>query len=304
MRKNNSNIGRRRNKPDYIENYIINEPGQLLPFMLATLAPRSRSEIKSYLAHGNVMLNGKVTTQFDQQLQVNDEVVINFTRPFVVVRNRMIKVIYEDQDIIVVEKKSGLLSVPNSQTNKTVKTALDIVNQYVNEQDGRSHAYVCHRLDQYTSGILIFAKNPVVQEKFRNDWNVYVVERKYTAICEGYPEKEEGEIRSYLNETNAMRVYSTQNPEEGKLAVTRYKVVKRMGDYCMMDIQILTGRKNQIRVHMKDLGCPIAGDRKYGAQSDPCNRLMLHNHALQFVHPMTHENLRFELPLPSEFGGK
>lgn len=304
MRKNNSNIGRRRNKPDYIENYIINEPGQLLPFMLATLAPRSRSEIKSYLAHGNVMLNGKVTTQFDQQLQVNDEVVINFTRPFVVVRNRMIKVIYEDQDIIVVEKKSGLLSVPNSQTNKTVKTALDIVNQYVNEQDGRSHAYVCHRLDQYTSGILIFAKNPVVQEKFRNDWNVYVVERKYTAICEGYPEKEEGEIRSYLNETNAMRVYSTQNPEEGKLAVTRYKVVKRMGDYCMMDIQILTGRKNQIRVHMKDLGCPIAGDRKYGAQSDPCNRLMLHNNALQFVHPMTHENLRFELPLPSEFGGK
>lgn len=304
MRKNNSNIGRRRNKPDYIENYIINEPGQLLPFMLATLAPRSRSEIKSYLAHGNVMLNGKVTTQFDQQLQVNDEVVINFSRPFVVVRNRMIKVIYEDQDIIVVEKKSGLLSVPNSQTNKTVKTALDIVNQYVNEQDGRSHAYVCHRLDQYTSGILIFAKNPVVQEKFRNDWNVYVVERKYTAICEGYPEKEEGEIRSYLNETNAMRVYSTQNPEEGKLAVTRYKVVKRMGDYCMMDIQILTGRKNQIRVHMKDLGCPIAGDRKYGAQSDPCNRLMLHNHALQFVHPMTHENLRFELPLPSEFGGK
>lgn len=304
MRKNNSNIGRRRNKPDYIENYIINEPGQLLPFMLATLAPRSRSEIKSYLAHGNVMLNGKVTTQFDQQLQVNDEVVINFSRPFVVVRNRMIKVIYEDQDIIVVEKKSGLLSVPNSQTNKTVKTALDIANQYVNEQDGRSHAYVCHRLDQYTSGILIFAKNPVVQEKFRNDWNVYVVERKYTAICEGYPEKEEGEIRSYLNETNAMRVYSTQNPEEGKLAVTRYKVVKRMGDYCMMDIQILTGRKNQIRVHMKDLGCPIAGDRKYGAQSDPCNRLMLHNHALQFVHPMTHENLRFELPLPSEFGGK
>lgn len=304
MRKNNSNIGRRRNKPDYIENYIINEPGQLLPFMLATLAPRSRSEIKSYLAHGNVMLNGKVTTQFDQQLQVNDEVVINFTRPFVVVRNRMINVIYEDPDIIVVEKKSGLLSVPNSQTNKTVKTALDIVNQYVNEQDGRSHAYVCHRLDQYTSGILIFAKNPVVQEKFRNDWNVYVVERKYTAICEGYPENEEGEIRSYLNETNAMRVYSTQNPEEGKLAVTRYKVVKRMGDYCMMDIQILTGRKNQIRVHMKDLGCPIAGDRKYGAQSDPCNRLMLHNNALQFVHPMTHENLRFELPLPSEFGGK
>ncbi len=303
MRNKNSNKAPRRNKPDYIETYRISEPGQLLPFLLAKLAPRSRSEIKSYLAHGNVMLNGRVTTQFDEQLQLDDEVMVNFTRPFVVVRNRMIKIIYEDPDLIVVEKKSGLLSVPNSQTNKTVKTALDIVDQYVNEMDGHSHAYVCHRLDQYTSGILIFAKNPEVQEKFRNDWNVHVVERKYTAICEGYPRKEEGEIRSYLNENNAMRVYSTNNPEEGKLAVTRYKVVKRMGDYCMMDIQILTGRKNQIRVHMKDLGCPIAGDRKYGAQSDPCNRLMLHNHALQFIHPITHENLRFELPLPKEFGG-
>lgn len=300
MQRKNQNQGRRTSKKDYIETYKILEPGRLLDFMFAALAPRSKTEIKSYLQRGCVMHNGKVTSQFDEQLQSEDEVAINLTRPFAVIRNAMVKVIWEDNDLVVIEKKSGLLSVP-TRTNKREKSALEIVDEYVNSQDGRSHAYVCHRLDHYTSGILIFAKNQEVQDILRNQWNTHVVERKYTAICEGCPEKQEGEIRSYLVENEAMLVHSSQNPEEGKLAVTRYKVVKMMGDYCMMDIQILTGRKNQIRVHMKELGCPIAGDRKYGAVSNPCGRLMLHNHALQFIHPVTHENLRFELPLPSTF---
>ena len=176
-----------------------------------------------------------------------------------------------------------------------------IVDDYVYAEDGRSHAYVCHRLDQYTSGILIFAKNSYVQQLFRDSWSTYVVERMYMAIVEGCPQKLEGEVRSYLAENSAMKVYSTDNPEEGKLSVTRYKVIKTVGDYSQVDIQLLTGRKNQIRVHMSDLGCPIAGDKKYGAQSNPCGRLMLHNYALQFYHPITRENLRFELPLPAVF---
>lgn len=300
MRRNNANHGPRANKPDYIETYKILEPGRLLDFMLAALAPRSRSEIKSYLVHGNVKHNDQVTTQFDEQLQEGDEVVINFSRPFAVLRNHALRLIWEDESLVVVEKKSGLLTVPTGP-NRREKTAIDIVNDYVYRQDGRSHAYVCHRLDQYTSGILIFAKKPEVQDILRNRWNVHVIERKYTAICEGHPKQPEGEVRSYLAENSAMLVYSTQNPEEGKLSVTRYKVIKRIGDYSMIDIQILTGRKNQIRVHMKDLGCPIAGDKKYGAVSNPCGRLMLHNHVLQFIHPVTKENLRFELPLPAEF---
>ena len=302
MRHNNNRKGRHTAKPDYLETYRIEVPGQLLQFMYERLAPRSRSEIKSYLVHGNVMVNGTICTQFDQQLQVGDEVLINFSRPFAVLRHHMVRVIWEDQDLVVIEKKSGLLTVPTGP-NRREKTAQDIVNDYVYAQDGHSHAYVCHRLDQYTSGILIFAKNSEAQQILRNEWNTHVIERKYTAVCEGYPEKEEGEIRSYLKENNAMKVYSTDNPEEGKLSVTRYKVVRRMGDYCLMDIQILTGRKNQIRIHMSDLGCPIAGDKKYGAVSNPCGRLMLHNHVLQFIHPMTHENLRFELPIPSSFKG-
>lgn len=300
MRHNNNNNRRRNLQPDRIVAYTIDEPGQLLPFLMQVLAPRSRTEIKHFLSHSHVQHNGTTTTQFDEQLQHGDEVVINFSRPFASMTNHMVKLIYEDPDLVVIEKKSGLLTVP-SGPDKREKTAQKIVDEYVYAQDGRSHAYVCHRLDQYTSGILIFAKNSQVQQMLRDSWSTYVVERLYMAICEGAPKQPEGEVRSYLAENNAMKVYSTDDPSKGKLSVTRYKVLKTVGDYSQIDIQILTGRKNQIRVHMSDLGCPVAGDKKYGAQSNPCGRLMLHNYALQFIHPVTRENLRFELPLPKNF---
>lgn len=286
-------------RPDHIEVYTPNEETTLLPFLLQVLAPRSRTDIKSVLAHNHVRVNGNPTTQFDQPLLPGDEVFINFTHAFVALNSRMVRLMYEDQDLIVIEKQSGLLTVPAG--NNREKTAQKIVDDYVYACDGRSHAFVCHRLDQYTSGILIFAKNSRVQELFRNSWTTYVVERKYLAVCEGKPAKEEGEVRSYLAENSAMKVYSTDDPEKGKLSVTRYKVLKSNGAYSEVDIQLLTGRKNQIRVHMSDLGCPIAGDKKYGAKTNPCGRLMLHNYVLQFFHPVTRENLRFELPIPKIF---
>lgn len=271
----------------------------MLPFLLQVLAPRSRTEVKSILAHSHVKVNGTATTQFDQPLAPGDEVLINFTHPFLSLNSRMVRLMYEDPDIVVIEKQSGLLTVPAGQTRE--KTAQKIVDDYLYASDGHSHAYVCHRLDQYTSGILIFAKNSQVQQMFRDSWTSYVVERRYLAVCEGVPADPEGEVRSYLAENSAMKVYSTDDPEKGKLSVTRYKVLKTHGDYSQVDIQLLTGRKNQIRVHMSDLGCPIAGDRKYGAKTNPIGRLMLHNYVLQFFHPITRENLRFELPIPKNF---
>ena len=270
-----------------------------LPFLLQVLAPRSRTDIKSVLSHSHVKVNGTATTQFDQPLAPGDEVLINFTHPFLSLNSRMVRLMYEDPDIVVIEKQSGLLTVPAGQTRE--KTAQKIVDDYLYASDGHSHAYVCHRLDQYTSGILIFAKNSQVQQMFRDSWTSYVVERRYLAVCEGVPADPEGEVRSYLAENSAMKVYSTDDPEKGKLSVTRYKVLKTQGDYSQVDIQLLTGRKNQIRVHMSDLGCPIAGDRKYGAKTNPIGRLMLHNYVLQFFHPITRENLRFELPIPKNF---
>lgn len=286
-------------KPDHIEVYYPESATTLLPYLLQVLAPRSRTDIKSILSHSHVSVNGKPTTQFDQPLNAGDELLINFTHPFLTLNSRMVRLMYEDQDIIVIEKQSGLLTVPAG--NNRERTAQKIVDDYVYASDGHSHAYVCHRLDQYTSGILIFAKNSQVQQLLRDSWATYVVERRYMAVCENQPAQKEGEVRSYLAENSAMKVYSTNDPEKGKLSVTRYKCLKVNGDYCQMDVQILTGRKNQIRVHMSDLGCPVAGDKKYGAQSNPCGRLMLHNYALQFIHPVTRENLRFELPIPGNF---
>lgn len=286
-------------RPDHIEVYHPEAPTTLLPFLIEALAPRSRSDVKSILAHSHVSVNGTPTTQFNLPLQPSDEVLINFTHPFLTLNHRMVRLMYEDQDIIVIEKQSGLLTVPAGQTRE--KTAQKIVDDYVYASDGYSHAYVCHRLDQFTSGIVIFAKNSHVQQTLRDAWTSYVVERRYMAVCEGTPEPEKGEVRSYLAENSAMKVYSTDDPSKGKLSVTRYETLKSNGAYSLVDIQILTGRKNQIRVHMSDLGCPIAGDKKYGAKTSPCGRLMLHNYVLQFIHPVTKENLRFELPLPASF---
>lgn len=286
-------------RPDYIEIYNAESETTLLAYLFEKLAPRSKTDIKSILAHNHVTVNREPTTQFNTPLKPGDEVYINFSRPFVKLENRMLHLMYEDNDIVIVNKESGLLSVPAGRTRE--KTAQKIVDDYVYAQDSHSHAYVVHRLDQFTSGILIFAKNADVQQTLRHAWSTYVVERNYMAIVEGCPKDMEGEVRSYLVENSAMKVYSTKDTEKGKLAVTRYKVLKQSRGYSKVDIQILTGRKNQIRVHMSDLKCPIAGDMKYGAQTNPWGRMMLHNYALQFIHPVTKENMRFELPLPRNF---
>ena len=278
---------------DRIEKFHSAVPTTLLSFMREVMKERSHSEVKRLLVHQHVQVNGVTTTQYDMPLTADDEVAINFARPFFSLSHRMVKLLYEDEALVVVEKQSGLLTVPAG--NRSQSTAQDIVDEYVHARDGRSHAFIVHRLDQFTSGILIFAKTSEVQHMLRDAWTTYVVERRYMAVVEGTPEPPSGEIRTYLAENSAMRVYSTQNPEEGKLAVTRYETLQSNGSYSQVDVQILTGRKNQIRVHLSEMGCPVAGDRKYGAQSNPWGRLMLHNYVLQFIHPLTREQMRFEL---------
>ena len=297
---NNPQRGRRVNRPDNISVFYPEAETTLLAYLIEVLSPKSRTEIKSLLAHQQVMLNGTPTRQFDEPLAPGDEVVVNFSRPFATLNHPMINLMYEDEHIVVISKESGLLSEPVGARSRE-KSAQKIVDEYLYASDGRTHAYTVHRLDQFTSGILIFAKNPAVQRKLREAWSTYIVERRYMAIVEGTPRDPEGEISSYLVENKNMVVYSTRDPEKGKLAVTRYHVIKSSRGYSQVDLQILTGRKNQIRVHLSDIKCPIAGDRKYGAKTNPKGRLMLHNYLLQFIHPVTRENLKFDLPLPRIF---
>jgi 23S rRNA pseudouridine1911/1915/1917 synthase len=293
------NANRRSFQPDQIEEYRPKEQTTLLKFLNVVLAGRSNTTIKGYLKRQHCMINGVPTTQYNAPIGPEDVLSINLTRPYVTFQNRMVNLLYEDDDLIVVEKKSGLLSV--GVPNNREYTCQGIVERYIQRCYGHGHAYIVHRLDQYTSGILIFAKNRETMNLLRDAWNNYVVERRYVAVVEGVPEKEEGECVSYLTENDAYRVYSTDIPEDGKLAVTRYKVIKTKGNYSMLDILILTGRKNQIRVHMSEMGHPVAGDKKYEAKTNPCGRLMLHNSVLQFIHPRTHRQMRFELPIPKCF---
>ena len=285
--------------PNQIFHYYPVENTTLLNFLYAILAPKSKSDIKSMLAHNHVAVNGQPLTQFDTPLTPRDKVSVNFTRPFAVLRSGQLHIIYEDKHLVVVEKAAGLLSMGRDSSKKT---AHSLLTDYLKQKDSRSMAYICHRLDQYTSGILVFAKDPDTQRELRYNWDNYVRERSYTAVVEGCPEEERQELRHNLVENNTnMKVYVARKPDEGRLAVTRYSVVQQGEYHALLDLQIFTGRKNQIRVQLAEIGYPVAGDRKSGGRTNPIGRLMLHNHRLAIVHPVTGELLRFEAPIPASF---
>ncbi len=300
MRNNNSQAKRptRKLKEDLIRNYRSSEQTTLLEFLFAILKDKSKNTVKSLLKHKHIAINGNPTTQFDTPINPEDEISINFDRPFRVFKNSKLRIMFEDDYIIVIDKSSGLLSMGTDRDKE--KTAYYILSDYLKKQDPRNKIFIVHRLDRETSGVMLFAKTANAQTILQRDWDNMVLDRKYHAIIEGTPEKETGELRSYLAENNAMNVYST-DPEAGKLAITQYKVAKSKGRYSLVELTLLTGRKNQIRVHMSEFGFPVAGDKKYGARTNPGKRLMLHASKLQFVHPMTRENLTFETPIPAKF---
>ncbi|MDE5843315.1 MAG: RluA family pseudouridine synthase [Muribaculaceae bacterium] len=273
----------------------------LLSFVADQFKDTPRNDHKKWLKFGHIMINGVVTTQFDAPVEPGDWVEINVTRPYVVFRNPRMQLVYEDDDVIVVNKGYGLLSVGTGNAKKEA-TAYNILKDYVKDVDPRQKIFVVHRLDRATSGLMMFAKSPEAQEAMQHNWNNMVLERRYVAVLEGNLKQDEGIIRSYLGETSRFEVYSSNEPGEGlRLATTRYKVLGRGNGYTLVEFSLDTGRKNQIRVHAKELGHPIAGDRKYGAKSSPINRLALHARTLRFAHPVTRKDMRFETPIPAKF---
>ncbi len=267
---------------------------------------RKRTAIKSLLAHNQVAVNGTPEKQFDTQLRPGQEVKVNLSREFKVFYNRRLKLVYEDDDIIVVNKGYGLLSMGNDKVKEG--TAYTILRDYLKWQDPRNKLFIVHRLDRDTSGLMVFAKSIEAKENLQHNWNNMVLSRKYLAVVEGRPDPAEGIVKSYLAENSRYEVYSTDNPDEGQLAITRYRTLKSRNGYSLMEVELDTGRKNQIRVHMKDLGHPITGDRRYGAGSSPIHRMALHAQTLRFVHPITRKDMNFTTPTPISFskivGGK
>ena len=266
--------------------------------ILQDFYPQSpRTRIKKILQHDNVICNGKVVTLHSFRLKPGDVVEVKdspgtpkrATAPF--------PVLYEDQEIIVVEKPVGIStsSIDNSPN------VYHILSQYLKDQSkGRIKAYVVHRIDKEVSGVLLFAKSEKAMNIIKDNWKQ--TKKLYYALVEGKPERPEGTIESWLAEDKNFKVSSTHmQSEKAKFAITHYRTIKQLNKLTLLEVNIETGRKNQIRVHMSDLGCPIVGDRKYGASADFVRRVRLHAFYLSFPHPYTKEIITVESPLPEGF---
>ncbi|MBQ7136513.1 MAG: RNA pseudouridine synthase [Bacilli bacterium] len=213
-------------------------------------------------------------------------------------KNEKLDIIYEDKDIIVVNKPAGLLTISTDKEKE--KTLFHKVYVYIKKKNKNNKIFIVHRLDKDTSGIVMFAKSESLKVKFQNDWDNLAIERKYVAIVHGVVKDKKREIVSWLKETKTLLTYSSNKKEGGKKAITEYRVVGNNDNYSLLDIDIKTGRKNQIRVHMKDIEHPIVGDNKYGL-NDKFKRMYLHAYKLSIIHPVTKKIFAFETDIPTNF---
>ena len=269
---------------------------KLLEFLYESFPERSRKSVKSLLEQKQIMIQNQIVTRFDYPLEPGMDVIILKKKPTPVVTLRKMDLLYEDEHLLVIEKSAGLLSVATEKENE--ETAFSILKSYVKKSHHRAELYIVHRLDRDTSGILMFARTKEIQKKLQDNWENAVTKRIYYAVVEGNVQMVEGEIVSSLKENKALTMYSSKTPGDGQKAVTRYRVLKSNGRYTLLEVSLQTGRKNQIRVHLQDIGHSIAGDKKYGAATDPLGRLGLHAGILEFFHPATGKCLHFESSVP------
>ncbi|MBO4939751.1 MAG: RluA family pseudouridine synthase [Clostridia bacterium] len=298
--------------PVYTATYKVNRSDELLEFLLRK-CNTSRNNVKSLLVRKQVLVNGSVVTQYNFVLAKDDEVKIakkpmkdaavakippTSKRANMPVRSKL-PIIYEDEDFIAIDKPVGLLSV---ESDKETDCAYGYVLAYMQAKDKNARPFILHRIDKETSGVLVFAKNVKIHSMLKLHWNEQVQTREYYAIVEGVLEKKADTVTSYLKENVNNLVYSTKDPS-GQKAVTHYEVVKENEKFSLLKVQIDTGRKNQIRVHMKDLGHSIVGDEKYGHTENPIGRLGLHASKLVFIHPVSKELITLNATLPPAFRG-
>ncbi len=278
--------------------YTVAQPTTLLPFLLSSVKGKSRNNVKSLLSRRLVAVDGVPVSRFDTPLASGQQVAI---LPSSAPRADALPfpILYEDEHLIVVNKPAKLLSVATDK--EKARTAYHMVTDYVKARRVGDRIFVLHRLDRDTSGVLMFARDPETKELFQSHWNEMVTRRGYLAAVEGTPRPDRDTIRSFLVETDTHLSFSGAPGKGAKEAITSYQVVKTGGGYALLDINIETGRKNQIRVHMKELGHPVAGDKQYGARTNPIGRLCLHANELSFTHPATGEQITFKAKMPRDF---
>jgi 23S rRNA pseudouridine1911/1915/1917 synthase len=262
----------------------------------------SKTKAKQLFKYRAISVGNVVATRHDQTLLAGDEVCIKSEKEVGEPGKSCpgLTIVHEDEAIIVVDKVAGLLTIA-TEKEKT-KTAYYRLTAWLKERSGsaRERIFIVHRLDRDTSGLLVFARNEAAKRALQERWPE--TDKKYAAIVEGIPKEPKGRIASNLRETKFLRVYSVRDSEgDGKPSVTNYQLLRAAGSYALLDITLETGRKNQIRVHLADIGHPVAGDKKYGARTNPVGRLALHAYFLAFFHPVTGKRLEFRAPLPAKF---
>jgi 23S rRNA pseudouridine1911/1915/1917 synthase len=300
---NKNDVKARRGKkglidPNRTKTYVVYHETDLLTFCCEKIPKQSRHNVQRIIANHQVAVGGAPVSLFSYKLFPEDEVTISWDRISKHERHDL-PIIYEDDDIIAINKPSGLLSTPSDREKG--RTAYRLVSDYVTQKDRNNRIFVVHRLDEDTSGVLIFAKSFEVREALQNNWADIVTNRGYYAIVEGMDIPDEGVLKDYLAQDSTFQVYVVRNPSKGKLAITKYKKISAKAGYSLLDVHLETGRKNQIRVQLGNIGHYVIGDDRYGEPSNPLKRLGLHAYELDFKNPLNNKEYKLNAPMPPEF---
>lgn len=296
-RKKKVNMKQDFNSEGY-DTYRVEEEALLLDWLLAHHKGQSRSKIKATLQGRGIFVEGKSITRFDYPLKPGMKIAVSKTKKNNTFRNKHVSIVYEDKYLVVVEKQAGILSMAAGVTSPNVKAILD---QYFRSTNQKCNAHVVHRLDRETSGLLIYAKDYQVEQILEHNWHDIVYDRRYVAVVSGEIIDDEGTIANWLRDNSSYVTYSSPYDNGGKYSVTHFRVLDRTIHHSLVEYNLETGRKNQIRVHSADMGHPVCGDLKYGNGDNPIGRLCLHAYLLCFYHPITRKRMEFETPIPAGF---
>lgn len=290
-------MNKRTAKNAILQEYKVSGTYELLNFLIEKKVKKSRNATKSLLAHKQILVNGNIVTQHNQIVKNGDMVsIMKFNQARKERKLKGLKIVFEDEWLIVVEKESGLLSV--STDKEKIRTAYYVLNEYLRKKDKNARIFVLHRLDREISGLMVFAKNPDIQSMFQIEWDKIIPKYTYTAVVEGKINTPKGTVESWLSENKNLVMQYSFDEGNGLHAVTHYKTLKSTDRFSLLEYDLETKRKNQIRVHMKQIGHSIVGDKKYGSSQNPIKRIALHGSEMKLIHPMTKEIFDFKYLLP------
>lgn len=278
----------------------VSKPSELLDFLIESKVRKSRNAVKSLLTHKQIKVNNQSVTQYNYELKAGDKVTIHkHDHKLDEKKLKGLTIVYEDKYMIVIDKESGLLSVSTGK-EQMKETAYNIVSSYLRIKSAENKPYILYRLDRETSGLMVFTKDPDLQEKLQKEWILHPPKRSYIAVVESPLAPTSGTITSWLTENKNFVVFASEKDNGGLKAVTHYKVEKANSRYTVLKLNAETSRKNQLRVQLQFFGHPIVGDKKYGSKISPIRRIALHANELQFIHPVTKEKMYFASPLPKK----